>query len=193
MNFIYLASIGVADGGALDAAETCLRKAFAYGIRRSPPLPEPTYAFDPKSGQYSSTLIVKELVRRRPEDAVRFFGITERDLFIPMLTFVFGQAQLGGAAAVISLARLRQEFYRMPPNRELLNARSAKETLHEMGHTFGLVHCPDKACAMSLATNIQQLDRKGDAYCASCEVILREAVTMIQREAAPAAGREVVR
>ncbi len=193
MNFIYLTSIGVADEQVLAAVETCLGRSFAFETRRSAPFPDPEYAYDPKSAQYSSSLIVKELVRKCPADAARFFAVTEKDLFIPMLTFVFGQAQLGGTVAIISLARLRQEFYHLPPNRALLTMRSIKETLHEIGHTFGLVHCPDKECTMSLATNIQQLDRKGNAFCRSCEVSLREKIAMVQNEIAGPTGREVVR
>ncbi len=68
-------------------------------------------------------------------------ALTGRDLFVPVLTFVFGQAQLGGRVAVVSLARLRQEFYGMAPNGEILMERAVKEALHETGHTFGLVHC----------------------------------------------------
>jgi archaemetzincin len=193
LSFIYLTSIGVADVEVLAAVEACLRNGFEFAVRRLDPFPEPGYAFDSKAGQYSSSLIVKELVARRPGDAARLFAVTEKDLFIPMLTFVFGQAQLDGSVAIISLARLRQEFYHLPPNRALLTARSIKETLHEMGHTFGLVHCPDKECTMSLATNIQQLDRKGATYCRSCGVSLREKIAMLQREGTGPAGREVQR
>ena len=62
-------------------------------------------------------------------------AVTERDLFIPVLTFVFGQAQLGGRVAVVSLARLRQEFYGLAPNREVFWSAPLKEALHETGHT----------------------------------------------------------
>ena len=91
-------------------------------------------------------------------------AVTDRDLFIPVLTFVYGHAQLGGRVAVVSLARLRQEFYGMAPNHELLLERAAKEALHESGHTFGLVHCADRSCAMSLATNIRQIDDRQAAF-----------------------------
>jgi archaemetzincin len=84
---------------------------------------------------------------------------------------VFGQAQLNGTAAVISLARLRQEFYGMPPNPALLAARARKEALHECGHMLGLVHCADRGCVMSLATGIRALDGKGAAFCAACSPI----------------------
>jgi archaemetzincin len=103
-----------------------------------------------------------------PDDALRVLGVTERDLFIPVLTFVFGHAQLGGRAAVVSLARLRQEFYGLEPNRQMLLDRARKEALHEAGHTFGLVHCPDRNCAMALSTRVQQIDEKRAAFCRVC-------------------------
>jgi len=193
LNPIYLTSVGDSDQQVLAGVETCLAHYFAFDIRRFDPFPDPGYAYDPKAGQYSSSLIVKELVRKCPADAVRLFAVTEKDLFIPMLTFVFGQAQLGGLVAIISLARLRQEFYHLPPNGALLAARSMKEALHEVGHTFGLIHCPDRACTMSLAINIQQLDRRGTAFCRSCEVSIREQVSMVRSESSGPAGREVLR
>jgi archaemetzincin len=108
------------------------------------------------------------LLQRCPEDASKLLAVTERDLFIPVLTFVFGQAQLGGRVGVVSFARLRQEFYGLAPNREVFLERAHKEALHETGHLFGLVHCADRRCAMSLATTVRQIDGKQDAFCAAC-------------------------
>jgi archaemetzincin len=79
---------------------------------------------------------------------------------------------LGGRIAVISLARLRQEFYGLAPDRDIFLQRAFKEALHETGHMFGLVHCADAACAMSLATNVRHIDRKHAAFCAPCKAHL---------------------
>ncbi len=190
MSAIYVTSVGQSDPEVLEKIEDCLARAFRLDVRRAKPFPEPEYAFDAKAQQYSAMLIVKELVRECPADAARFLAITEKDLFIPMLTFVFGQAQLGGTAAVVSLARLRQEFYRLPPDGALLAMRSTKEALHEMGHTFGLVHCPDPDCTMSLAINIRQLDRKGAVFCRKCMKKIRERISMLAKTVE---GREVPR
>jgi len=126
------------------------------------------FAFDAARGQYASIRVLEMLARVCPADGRRLLALTERDLYIPVLTFVFGQAQLNGKAAVMSLARLRQEFYGLPPNREVLIERARKEALHEVGHTLGLVHCAERACAMSLATNVRQIDQKLAAYCSGC-------------------------
>ena len=87
--------------------------------------------------------ILRSLLNLKPEGENRLLGITDVDLFIPMLSFVLGQAQLGGPTAVVSVARLRQEFYGLPPDLPLLRARAVKEAVHEIGHTFGLTHCAD--------------------------------------------------
>jgi len=131
-------------------------------------LPAIDFAYDPRRKQYSSTAFLEMLIRECPPDANKLLAVTERDLFIPVLTFVYGQAQLGGRVAAISMARLRQEFYGLPPDREVLLNRARKELLHESGHLFGLVHCIDRACAMSLSTGIRQVDEKKPFYCAAC-------------------------
>ena len=100
-------------------------------------------------------------MRTCPTDTVRLLGITEHDLFIPMLSFVFGQAQLGGKAALVSFARLRQEFYGIDPADAVFTERARKEMLHELGHTFGLTHCPDRGCPMSLSTGNRPGGRQG--------------------------------
>jgi archaemetzincin len=112
--------------------------------------------------------------RNRPGGAVKLVGVTERDLFIPMLSFVFGQAQLGGSLALVSCARLRQEYYGLPPDPALLHARAAKEGIHEMGHTLGMLHCPDAACPMALSNTIVQVDRKQGTLCESCAALVKE-------------------
>jgi archaemetzincin len=140
-------------------------------------LPGLDFAFDAGRRQHGSIPVLEMLTQLCPADAWKVLAVTGRDLFIPVLTFVFGHAQLGGRAAVISLARLRQEFYGLAPNREVFVERACKEALHETGHMFGLVHCADRGCAMSLATNVRQIDAKHAAFCAPCAARLRRIAT----------------
>jgi archaemetzincin len=141
-----------------------------------PEMPVPDGAFDAGRKQFSSSVILQRLAGGGPTDAYRLFGVTECDLFIPMLSFVFGQAQLNGRVALLSLARLQQEFYGLPGDATVLIERAIKETLHELGHTFGLLHCLDKECPMSLSTTVQLLDNKRSTYCAGCSALLRDAL-----------------
>jgi archaemetzincin len=183
---IAIATAGEVDAEAAAWIEGCLATAIGVDTERMAPLPDLDYAYDAGRGQYSSTLVLHDALMRVPKSAAKLLVVTERDIFIPMLSFVYGQAQLAGPVAVLSLARLRQEFYGLPPNRSLLLVRSRKEALHEMGHTFGLTHCGHSRCVMSLSTNIEQLDAKGSDYCDDCATLLREAAT----SPASAAGSE---
>jgi len=132
--------------------------------------------YAPEREQYHATLLLAELLRHIPRAGGRIVGITAEDLFIPVLTFVFGQAQLGGPAAVVSTMRLHTEFYGLPTDERLLVDRAVKEVVHELGHGFGLVHCPDRSCVMSSSTYVEDVDLKGEAYCPSCTALLENAL-----------------
>jgi archaemetzincin len=129
---------------------------------------EPSRAFNLTRQQYSSTEILASLALRDTPDTWRLLGITSLDLYIPILTFVFGEAQMGGPAAVISSHRLRDEFYGLPPNLRMLRERLLKEAVHELGHTLTLTHCQDYECVMSPSHGVEWVDLKSGRFCSSC-------------------------
>ena len=167
MKYLYVGATADVDREAFTAVGERMGREFGLPLREYA-MPDLEFARDPRRNQYGSIPVLEKLVKAYPGDAVKLLAVTGRDLFIPVLTFVYGHAQLGGRIAVISLARLRQEFYGLDPDRNILIQRATKEALHESGHLFGLVHCPDISCAMSLSTNIRQIDLKRAAFCASC-------------------------
>jgi len=167
MNGLQVAVMGTVDGGVVAAIEQVLRRTFHLRVSRID-LPDPEFAYDHHRAQYGSVPLLQSLAALRGSGGGKLLGITAHDLFIPMLTFVFGQAQVGGEVALLSTARLRQEFYHMPPDAEVLELRARKEALHEVGHLFGLLHCSNPLCAMALATNINQLDGKRAEFCVAC-------------------------
>lgn len=131
--------------------------------------------FDDIRGQAWSTAILARLQERRPARNTVLLGVTELDLYVPVLTFVFGEAQLNGPCAVISAHRLREEYYGMPRNEDLLVERLMKETLHELGHTQGLRHCIDWRCVMSSAHTAQRIDLRQAGFCTACAEALNRA------------------
>ncbi|MFA6540107.1 MAG: archaemetzincin family Zn-dependent metalloprotease [Bacteroidota bacterium] len=179
MKSLYIVPIGHVDEEVLRTIEVALWQVFGFTVQRLVPLPEPLYAYDGQRSQYSSALILRELTALRPADMVRVLGITEADIFIPMLSFVFGHAQLSGSAAIVSLARLKQEFYHLPGNTELFLNRCIKEAVHEIGHTFGLIHCSDTSCAMSLSNAIHLVDSKSADVCPNCAIVLEQNIKKI--------------
>jgi archaemetzincin len=178
MTGLALASLGMPAGELLERLRVELSRVLRFRVERIPTIPEPEHAYDAARGQWSSTEMLKALLplaRPKPE---RLLGVTERDLFVPVLSFVYGQAQLDGQVAVVSLARLRPEFHGLPADRELAARRALKEAVHEVGHTFGLVHCPDRRCPMSLSVNLEDLDLKAHDPCASCSALLEGSFDM---------------
>ncbi len=125
-------------------------------------------AYDPMRDQFNSRILLQWLVEVRPRQAERVLGITGLDLFIPVLTFVFGEAQLGGCAAVVSWSRLDNRYYGLGADASLRHDRLVKEAIHELGHTYGLLHCLDTQCVMRRSTYVEQIDLKLRRFCMSC-------------------------
>lgn len=174
MKSMYIVPLGAIEEEFLATMEAALARAYGFAVQRLEGLPEPEYAFDGQRGQYSSAHILRQIIPRVPGDAISTLAVTRKDLFIPMLSFVLGQAQLSGPAAVVSLARLDQSFYGLPPDRAIHLARAAKEAVHEVGHTLGLTHCASNRCPMSLSNNVLHVDVKGADLCDSCAVLVEE-------------------
>jgi len=149
-----------------------LVEVFHRTVEIAPRLPDLAFAFDASRDQYGSRPVLAALLRERADGAEKVLGITGLDLFVPVLTFVFGEAQLSGRAAVVSSCRLANEFYGMRPDPEALQERIEKEAVHELGHTFGLVHCPDGLCVMRSSTYVEELDLKDVGFCMECSTRL---------------------
>jgi len=153
-----------------------LTDVFGLQVERHPPTFDPELAFDTSRGQYNSRVLLGQLLREDARDATRVLGITGVDLFIPVLTYVFGEAQLNGRVAVVSTYRLENELYGLPPNRDLLLERLVKEAVHELGHTCNLIHCQRHPCVMMSSTYVEGIDGKSDRFCDQCLKSVRQAI-----------------
>jgi len=127
-----------------------------------------TSVYDSIRNQYDSSGLLLQLISDIPQGTFRILGVTELDLFIPIFTFLFGEAQLNGKGALVSAHRLHNQFYGIPENEELLKDRLLKESVHELGHTFGLIHCFTLRCVMNSSTYVEEIDQKSDDFCRPC-------------------------
>jgi len=165
---ICLVGVGSVAPGIIAALGSSIREILACHTSPLDSTLDPAFAFDPQRQQYWSTPLLERLEEMRPDDADHILGIAEVDLFIPILTFVFGEALLSRPPALISLNRLRPAFYGLPPDPELTLERARREAVHELGHTCGLVHCQDYTCVMHVSRVADEIDLKGPGFCPTC-------------------------
>lgn len=168
MKRLQLISVGELDGVVLEGLAVELANHFAMPCEVLPHTIDPHFALHGERRQYHSSKILAEMTKFVTKDTWRLLGVCGHDLYIPILTFVFGEAQMGGPTSVVSYYRLRQEFYGLPQNYDLLRERLLKEAVHELGHTLDLTHCEDYRCAMSASHSVELIDIKENALCPVC-------------------------
>ncbi|MGD8505086.1 MAG: archaemetzincin family Zn-dependent metalloprotease [Candidatus Bathyarchaeota archaeon] len=129
----------------------------------------PTDTYNRTRQQFRSTRILERINKHVTRTQVgRILGVTEVDLYASQLNFVFGEAMCPGKAAVISVLRLKPEFYGDPADSGLFINRCIKEAVHEIGHTLGLRHCKNPNCVMFFSNSISDTDRKRQSLCDKC-------------------------
>jgi archaemetzincin len=124
--------------------------------------------YDPVRRQYNGTKLLKEVEMTYSSDSYKTIGLFSVDLFIPILTYIFGQAFLNGKSGIASLFRLSNERYGMNTDDKFILDRFRKEVIHEIGHTFGLIHCHIPTCVMRSSTYVEDIDQKGAGLCLKC-------------------------
>ncbi|RPI21347.1 MAG: hypothetical protein EHM61_25000 [Acidobacteria bacterium] len=169
---IRLVRVGQVNPGVLDFLCVALPDSLGLECRVFDQAIDVSGAYNPARHQYNSIEILLRMSALDTRPGVKLLGLTRHDLFIPILTFVFGQAQLNNRNAVMSVHRLHQSYYGLPDDEDLFLSRCEKEALHELGHTFGLVHCRDFECVMYLSNAIDQVDLKSNGFCESCRGLL---------------------
>lgn len=125
------------------------------------------FAYISSRKQYAAPLILRKLGEFK--EWGKILAIMDVDIFAPQLNFIFGEAELNGKYAIISTARLKQEFYGFPPDEKLFKERIQKEAMHELGHTFGLLHCPSPECVMHFSNSLKDTDLKQAKFCKYCQ------------------------
>jgi len=150
-----------------------IHRTFGFQTEIKSLLQNVNFAYDLKRDQYHSTAILKKLASTSPSQAIKVVAITNVDLFIPILTHVYGEAQLDGKACIVSIFRLQEGLSITNIEKEFEN-RIVKEVLHELGHTFNLRHCKDNTCIMHYCRSIKDVDRKSDQLCRYCNILLED-------------------
>jgi|SRR5579863_2328845 len=172
MRLLQLLPIGNVDSELLTELRHALSRAIGTPCRILPARLDPEFAFHSERQQYHSSEILRHMQSFATDESCRVLGVAAVDLYIPILTYVFGEAQMGGPCAVLSTHRLRQEFYGLPGDPEVLLQRTIKEAIHEIGHTLNLTHCQEYSCAMASSHAVEWIDLKETTFCGNCRIAI---------------------
>lgn len=169
---IFISPIGNLDSKLVKQVGQEVQRILGYKSRTKSVLKDVDFAFDSSRNQHYSTLILEKLADLAPPQAFKILAISRVDLFIPILTHVYGEAQLGGKACIVSTYRLNEGLG--ADISEVFIQRVIKEAIHELGHTFNLRHCRDQSCCMHYCRTIKDVDRKSEQLCRYCQVLLED-------------------
>jgi len=170
MQKLRLILLGKVPRSVIDAISRGLQHTFGIKVEIGQKVGLPSSAYTSLRKQYRADLLINFLAENFEG---KILGITDRDLYTLHLNFVFGQAQLNGKAAILSIARLDPTFYGEKSNLNLLVRRAVKEAIHEIGHTLGLRHCTTPGCVMQFSNSILEVDEKSTELCKKCRSQIR--------------------
>ena len=175
---IIVSPVGKMENALCEHVGKQLRQKFGFQTDVVDSLIDIEFALNAERRQYHSTPILEKLAIAAPARVLKILAITDVDLFIPILTYVYGEAQLGGKAAIVSTFRLKDDLKGFADN--AFEQRLEKEAIHELGHTFKLLHCKDHQCIMHYCRSLRDVDRKTDSLCRYCRIMLEDDLKRIQ-------------
>jgi len=176
---ITLVSVGYIEEMFLNGVAEAAGKEYGLPVTVKEGYVDITEFFDPTRRQYNGTKLLKEIDTLFASDHTKTIGLFSVDLFIPILTFIFGQAYLNGRTGIASYYRLSNERYGMSGDNKIVAERFQKEVIHELGHTFGLVHCHVPNCVMQSSTYVEDIDQKERNICSQCRTLLTELISSL--------------
>ena len=172
---ITLISFGYFERDFLEKTAEAVQHEFQYAVNIKEGHIDLSEYYDPARRQYNGNMLLKQVDTFTFPESVKIIGLFNVDLFIPILTFIFGQALLGGRTGIASLYRFSNERYGMSGNDQIQLDRFKKMVIHELGHTFGMTHCHTPTCVMRSSTYVEDLDQKEQHFCIHCRPRLEKA------------------
>lgn len=137
------------------------------------PLKEfPANVYYQPRNRYRADSTIKWLKQIVPDSVRLIVGITDEDISTSKGLYkdygVMGLGYHPGKTCVVSTMRLRKSA----TSAKQLQQRIFKVVVHEMGHNFGLPHCPNQSCIMVDAEGKMKLDGEKE-LCNSCKARLK--------------------
>lgn len=171
---ITLIAFGYLKDDLLDSIYQDVEREFLLPVKTKQGHLDLSEFYDPGRKQYDGNRLIKEIEQNFSKEKNKTLGIFNVDLYIPILTYIFGQAYLNGKCGIASIYRLSNERYGLKPDQQVFSDRIRKEVIHELGHTFGLLHCSNPICVMRSSTYVEDIDQKEHQLCAKCKQQIRD-------------------
>ncbi len=162
-----IVDFSVIDREAISFLQEKLPQIFGIEVRKVVPAALQPQWYDDKRGQYRAAMLLHALIPFAMPNSI-VLGVTDKDIFEDGLNFVFGIASPVAHVALIATARLSNGFYGLMEDRNLFLRRVLTEADHEIGHAFGLGHCPNPHCVMHFSNTLADTDAKGYRFCERC-------------------------
>lgn len=169
---IILISFGYFENELLEKVGNDVEREFSIQVKTREGHLDLSAFYEPTRRQYDGNRLLKAIDLGFATDTDKTLGLFNVDLFIPILTYIFGQAYLNGRSGIASLYRLSNERYGIKNNDNVFYDRFRKEVIHELGHTFGLIHCHNPTCVMRSSTYVEDIDQKSHHLCDKCRMQL---------------------
>ncbi len=166
---IRIVPVNAVDGAFLDRLALCLEERFLARARVERSLALSRSALNATRGQLFLSTLSAKVLSAHPEQDGALLVLTDFDLYKTSHRFIFGDADEAQSLAIVSLHRLRPEFYSEERDPNVLFQRTLKECVHELGHLFGLKHCFNARCGMYYANSIFETDNKTSYFCETCD------------------------
>ena len=166
---IYLIPFGYLEKELVEIAVPDIEREFFLPVKIKEGYIDLSEFYDPARRQYNGTKLLEKIDSVFTTDSDKTVGLFNVDLFIPILTYIFGQAYLNGRAGIVSIFRLSNDRYGIKADDKILLDRFRKEIIHELGHMFGLIHCYDSICVMRSGTYVEDIDQKSHNLCNKCK------------------------
>jgi archaemetzincin len=166
---IEIVPLGEVENQVLEYLMENLPAVFGAQLSQAEARAIPEKAFNSSRNQYHASIILQSLSGVKRPPGTLTLTVIDKDLYVPELNFVFGQADRLHNICLISITRLRQSYYGLPEDENIFLPRTLKEAVHELGHLLNLGHCPNPRCVMHFSNSLSDTDRKDYRFCGLCQ------------------------
>lgn len=166
---IVVVPLGDVDFMMINRLATSIGPVFgrSVDILKGMKLPEESY--NVIRNQYYSSIIFSKLERIKANPRELVLGVCEEDIYLPDEAYVLGHSDPVLGTTVISLFRIRQEFYGLPEDEMKVYSRLFKQAVHQLSLLFNISACKNPKCVNYYSQEMFDIDNKSIKLCDICK------------------------